>query len=182
MVGVTSYHCTLMSGVRRRIENYVHSNPGVHFNEIVRNLNLGTGQTQYHLRKLLGSGALVAEHRYGKTHYFDGCHDAWERSALTLLRRETDRAIVTLVLETGHLSPASIAENLDIARSTVEWHLDRLTSENILEKEYDDTGRVSLRVVDPDATRSLLSTIEPGLSDRFLDRFTRLVDDALESK
>ena len=167
-----------MSQVRRRIAEYVRSNPGVHFSAIVRDLDLATGQTQYHLRKLLRRGEVEAEERHGKTHYFDDGYDEWERAAIALLRRETDRAIVALVLDTGPIAPDAIAAELNVARSTVEWHLDRLTDEGLLEKQYDSTGRVTVVAVDPGATRTLLSTIDPSVADRLVDRFTRLVDGA----
>lgn len=171
-----------MSQVRRRIADYVRSNPGVHFSAIERELDLATGQTQYHLRKLLRRGELTVEERYGKTHYFDDQYDEWERAALTLLRRETDRAIVALVLDAEPIAPDSIATELDLSRSTVEWHLDRLTEEQLLEKQYDDSGRVSVVAVDPGGTRTLLATIDPGLAKRLVDRFTRLVDDTLADR
>lgn len=168
-----------MSQVRRRIAEYVRSNPGVHFSAIVRDLDLATGQTQYHLRKLRRGGELTAEERHGKTHYFGDGYDEWERGALTLLRRETDRAIVALVLEAGPIAPAAIADRIDVARSTVEWHLERLTAERVVEKQYDADSRVAVAVVNPDATRTLLATVDPGVADRLIDRFTRLVDGAL---
>ncbi|AUX10481.1 ArsR family transcriptional regulator [Halalkaliarchaeum desulfuricum] len=165
--------------MRRRIAEYVRSNPGVHFSAIVRELDLATGQTQYHLRKLLRRGEVTAEERHGQTHYFDDGYDDWERAAITLLRRETDRAIVALVLEAESIAPDAIATRLDVARSTVEWHLDRLTEERVLEKRYDSKGRVTVVAVDPERTRTLLSTLDPGVADRLVDRFTRLVDGAM---
>lgn len=170
-----------MSQVRRRISEYVRSNPGVHFSAIVRDLDLATGQTQYHLRKLRRRGELTAEERHGKTHYFGDGYDEWERRALTLLRRETDRAIVALVLDAGPIAPSRMAERLNVARSTIEWHLDRLTADDLLEKQYDANGRVSVDVVNPEATETLLATVDPGVADRLVDRFTRLVDDALSA-
>ena len=39
-----------MSDVRRRIERRIADDPGIHVNELVRELDLAAGQVQYHLR------------------------------------------------------------------------------------------------------------------------------------
>ncbi|MFC6737691.1 ArsR family transcriptional regulator, partial [Halolamina salina] len=44
----------------------------------------------------------------------------------------------------------------------------------------DDRGRGHLSLVDPEATRSLLATVDPDAGDRLVDRFTRLVDELLD--
>ena len=41
---------------RERIAAHVEHNPGVHFSELVRDLDLAPGQVQYHLRRLDASG------------------------------------------------------------------------------------------------------------------------------
>ncbi|MFC4356744.1 winged helix-turn-helix transcriptional regulator [Halobium salinum] len=183
-----------MSEVRGRIEEHVRRNPGVHFNELVRALDLAPGQVQHHLYRLLdgpsastasvgshGEGAsLLAEERYGRTHYYPPTFDEWERGALALVRRETSRDVLRYLLEHGPSAPAAVAEELGIARSTLEWHLGHLVECDVVEKERDDRGRVTLVLARPEATLDLLAAVSPSLPERFVDRFTRLVDGLLE--
>jgi predicted transcriptional regulator len=168
-----------MSEVRGRIETHVREHPGVHFNELVRSLDLAPGQVQHHLRRLLGE-SVVAEELYGRTHYYPPTFDGWERGALALARRETSRDVLRHLLEGGPSAPGDVAEDLGIARSTLEWHLDHLVEQDVAEKKRDERGRVTLVLTRPAATVELLAAVSPSLPERFVDRFARLVDGLLE--
>jgi predicted transcriptional regulator len=169
-----------MTDTRERIREHVRTNPGVHFNALKRNLDVATGQAQYHLRRLCRGGDVDSETLRGRTHYFEAdAYDAWERRALSLYRRETAREIVTTLLEEEKLPAASLAERLGLARSTVSWHVSALVEAGLLEKAYGSNGRVVLRPRFPDETRRLLAEASPSFSDTLVDRFERLVDASL---
>ncbi len=72
-----------------------------------------------------------------------------------------------------------MADSLGIARSTLEWHLSHLVEQDVIVKQRDERNRVTLVVAHPERTRELLREISPSIPDRFLDRFTRLVDSLL---
>ncbi|AEH36906.1 winged helix-turn-helix transcriptional regulator [Halopiger xanaduensis] len=169
-----------MTDTRRTIRAHVQSNAGIHFNELVRESEFAPGQIQYHVRRLLDEDDLVREEFYGRTHYYPPEYDEWERAALALFRRETSRDIVVYLIGDEPAAPRAVADALDIARSTLEYHLDRLVERGIVEKRYDDRNRVTLELAAPDRTGELLSEVEPTVPDRLVDRFTRLIDDLLE--
>ncbi|WP_313696196.1 winged helix-turn-helix transcriptional regulator [Halorarum halobium] len=166
---------------RERVASYVRSHPGLHFNELVRRLDLAPGQAQYHLRGLTGDGDLCREEVSGRTHYFPAEYGPDDRLLVALLRRETARDVCLELLETPR-RPASLAEDLDVARSTLEWHLDGLVDADVVRKRRDQRGRVTLELTDPEATARGLRVVRPSLPDRLLDRFTRLVDGLLEGE
>lgn len=169
-----------MTDTRTRIADCIRARPGVHFNDLVRRLDLAPGQVQHHLKRLLSEETLVAEELYGRTHYYPPEFDPWERRVLALVRRETPRDVVACLLDRGGSAPPSeVADAVGIARSTLEWHLDNLTESDVVSKSYDERGRVTLRLTRPDRTADLLATVSPSLPGRFVDRFTRLVDDLL---
>ena len=168
-----------MTHQRERIRDHVAAHPGLHFNELARQLDLAPGQLQYHVRKLTGEDRVVADHRYGRTHYYPPEFDEWERGALALVRRETARDVLLSLLERGPTVPATVADDLAIARSTLEWHLDRLVEQELVEKRRDSRNRVTLALARPAATAALLRKLSPSLPERMVDRFTRLVDDLL---
>ncbi|ELZ18502.1 ArsR family transcriptional regulator [Haloterrigena salina JCM 13891] len=170
-----------MSETRRQIRAHVRANAGIHFNELVRESTYAPGQIQYHVRRLIDADELVREELYGQTHYYPPQYDEWERAALALFRRETTREIVLFLIEHGSCRPAAVADELDIARSTLEYHLDNLVECDIVEKEYGERNRVTLSLSRPDRTAPLLSEISPTVPDRLVDRFTRLVDGLLEN-
>jgi predicted transcriptional regulator len=168
-----------MTETRSRVRTHVESNPGVHFNAVSRDLDIATGQTQYHLRRLLKGGSLRSLEVCGRTHYFPNGYSRTEQAAIALLRRETTRELVMLLLDRETDQPAELADAADIARSTVEWHLSNLIEYDLAEKVYD--GRtVSVRLTRPDLLRETLVEIDPSLPDRLVDRFSRLVDSLLE--
>lgn len=168
-----------MSETRERLLAHVREHPGRHGNALGRELGLATGQLQYHLRRLRERGAVVADERHGRTHYFPPGYDEQERERLALARRETARAVL-VALRSGETPAADLAERLDIARSTLSYHVDRLTEAGLVDERRDDARRVHLSLADREATRSLLSTVEPATADRLVDRFTRLVDELLD--
>jgi len=164
---------------RDRIREHVAAHPGLHFNALTRALDLAPGQVQYHLRKLRRRERVVAERLYGRTHYYTPGYGPWERGAVAVLRRETARAVLVTLLERGSSRPNAVADALGVARSTLEWHLDHLVEQGLVEKRRDERNRVTLVVARPSETVRLLDEITPSLSDRMLDRFTALVDDLL---
>jgi len=168
-----------MTGVRRQVRDHVQSNPGVHFNELVRNLDIATGQAQYHLRRLGRSDEVIAERIRGRTHYFDPEYDPWERRVLSLYRRETARELITHLVEDDQLPAATLAERLGLARSTVSWHIDTLEEADIVERSYGDRGRVEVTLTRPEETVAFLQAVTPSLSDRLVDRFMQFVDAGL---
>lgn len=168
-----------MNETRQRILDHVHANPGVHFNAIVRDLEVATGQAQYHLRRLVRRGDVEDESLFGRTHYYRPEYDPWERRALSLLRRETSRGIVIEALREGTVEAAAVSKELDVVRSTVSWHLSNLEDAAVIETHYTDDGRLAFELVDPERTHQLLELVSPSATDSLLDRFDRLVDEAL---
>ena len=169
-----------MSVQRTRIAERVERVPGIHFNELVRQLDLAPGQVQYHTRKLCREGQLDCERLYGRTHYYRPDCDEWERKALALCRRETTRDVLMYLLDAGPTEPRRVARVLDIARSTLEWHTGRLTEADLVRKERDSEGRVTLVLENPAETARVLATVTPSVPERMTDRFERLVDRLLE--
>lgn len=169
-----------MSEPRITIENHVANNPGVHFNKLVRALNLAPGQVQYHVRRLLSDDTVVREQLYGQTHYYPPKYDSWERRAIALLHRETARDILIHLMMNGPARPGDTADSLDIARSTLEWHLTRLVEQDLVRKRRDERNRVTLVLEREADTAKLMADVSPSLSERMVDRFTRLVDHLVE--
>lgn len=165
-----------MTDQRTRIAAYVDSHPGVHFNELRRELDLATGQAQYHLHRLLGDGTLRRANLYGRTHYYPPSCSPWERGTIALARRETARDVLVYLIEHGPSRPDDVAEGIDVARSTLEWHLAHLVEQDVVRKERDARNRVTLVLARPEETLRVLRTVAPSLAGAMVDRFIRLTD------
>ena len=167
-----------MPDTRTQIRRHVHDTPGVHFNQVGRDLDIATGQVQYHLRRLVRNDELAVERIGGRTHYFDQSFDPWERRTLAFLRRETPREILVHLHADGQKRPKALAGNLELARSTISWHVSTLAENGIIEKS--DDRPMTLTLSRPDRTAELIEVVSPSLPDRLVDRFVRTVDELFE--
>lgn len=168
-----------MTEARERIDRAVSEAPGIHFNRLVQELDLAPGQVQYHVRKLCREDRVIDESLYGRTHYYPPEFDDWERSVLALARRETTRDVLLYLLTEGSARPNEVTDALDIARSTLSYHVDRMLEAGLVEKCRDDDNRVTLVPTRPEDTLELLREVHPSLPARMTDRFERLVDNLL---
>ncbi|MEE6208914.1 helix-turn-helix domain-containing protein [Salarchaeum sp. III] len=164
---------------RTRITDRIAADPGIHFSALVRELDLAPGQVQYHVHRLLRADALVEESLYGRTHYYPTGYDAFERRALALARRETSRDVLVALLD-GDRRAGALTDDLDLARSTLSYHVNRLVDVGLVEKRKDARQRVELSLVDPGRTARILADIEPSLPERLVDRLERLLDSVFE--
>lgn len=167
---------------RREIQKYIETHPGAHFSKLVRELEFASGQVQYHLRRLLSNEQIVEVRLYGRTHYYPPGFDEWERNALALFRRETAREVLLYLLEHERATPAEVTEALGIARSTLEWHLNHLIEQELVQKRRGQQNTVILTVADPERTIKLLTTVVPSVSDRLVDRFLRFIDHLFDGR
>jgi len=165
---------------RNAILECVDENPGIHFNELVRSVSLATGQVQYHMYSLIEEDEVEEFSLYGKTHYYPPEYPEEDHGAVALLRRETAREVVLYLVENGRSRPDEVADDLGIARSTLEWHLGRLVDQGLVDKERGAKNRVTVSPVDEERTVEMLSDISPSLPDRLVDRFVTMVDRLLE--
>jgi DNA-binding MarR family transcriptional regulator len=169
-----------VSESREQVERYVRARPGVHFSAIVDGLDQATGQVQHHAARLVRAGRLERETLYGRTHFYPAGYDERERTVIALLRRETTGDLVHRLLSESGRRPAELASDLDVARSTVEYHLDRLVDHDLVEKRRGADGRVTVHLTRPRETGRLFAEVEPGTFARLVDRFERLTDRLLD--
>jgi len=167
-----------MPDTRARIRRHVRETPGVHFNRVGRDLDIATGQAQYHLRRLVRDGEIAVERIGGRAHYFDPAFDPWERRTVAFLRRETAREILVRLHADGPTRSTTLADELDLARSTVSWHVSNLVESGIVEKS--DERPMHLSLAFPERTATLFDEVSPSLPDRIVDRFVRTVDSPFE--
>ena len=167
-----------MPDTRARIRRRVHDTPGIHFSRLRNELGFATGQTQYHLYRLVRAGEIVSEEIAGRTHYYDPEFDPWERRTIAFLRRESARGIIVRLHANGPTQPTTLASELDLARSTVAWHVSTLADCGIVAKS--DGRPMTVSLAHPDRTAELLDAVSPSLPEQVVDRFVRTVDRLLE--
>lgn len=155
---------------RKELFEYVEANPGIHFSQLKRDLDMETGLLQHHLRELEQYGVLESEEHQGKRRVFVARElDTEERSILAVLRYETTRRILLYLLEEGPARNSEITEAVGVTPATVSWHLSNLVEKDVVEEVTE--GRTSLyRVKNEELTVQLLVRYQESFVDRAVDR------------
>ena len=139
------------SDAREAIAGYVEATPGAHFSKIRDDLSLATGETQYHLRRLTDTEVLEAS-RDGdyKRYFLAGEFDAFERTALGYLRRDTCRGMLLGLLKDPTLTGAELASKIGVSAAAISSAASEMEAAGLLEKD----GGFEVRK--PEAVISLL--------------------------
>ena len=117
------------------ILGYVTATPGAHFSKIRDDLQLGTGETQHHLRRLESEGAVESREDGDYRRFFPaGRFSEFEQTALGYLRRGTPRGMVVALLRDPDISAAGLAEALDVSRPTISKYAAELDEASLLSR------------------------------------------------
>ena len=124
------------SEVREAIAGYLTTTPGAHFSKVRDDLQLGTGETQHHLRRLLDENAVEGA-RDGdyRRFYPSGQFSEFEQRALGYLRRDTPRGMVLELLRNPDATGSDLADTLDVSRATVSKYAAQLEEVGVLSRE-----------------------------------------------
>ncbi|MFB6253802.1 MAG: winged helix-turn-helix transcriptional regulator [Halobacteriaceae archaeon] len=118
---------------RDAITGYLSLAPGVHFSKIRDDLQLGTGETQYHLKQLTDDN-IIESYRDGEYRRFypSGRFTTFQKVTLAHLRKQTARQLIIELLKNPNLSGRELAEKLDVSEATISKTAKSLESADIL--------------------------------------------------
>ena len=117
------------------ILGYVTATPGAHFSKVRDDLKLGTGETQHHLRRLEGEGAIESREDGDYRRFFPASRfSEFEQVALGCLRRATPRGMVVALLRNPDATGADLAAGLGVSRPTVSKHAARLEEAGLVSR------------------------------------------------
>lgn len=159
-------------GKRREIYESLREKPGAHFSDIQRSLEMATGTLQYHLKVLEDRGLVEVEREGRYTRYFVSLEvDRRDKEMLGVLRQETARRVVLVLLEEGVSRLTVLSNRLGLAPSTVSFHLGNLEEAGVVEKPE----RGCYQLVDEARVRDVLVAYRESFTDRAVDRVISLV-------
>ncbi|MDG5817536.1 MarR family transcriptional regulator [Natronococcus sp. A-GB7] len=124
------------SDARDAISGYLSTTPGAHFSKIRDDLQLGTGETQHHLRQLEERGA-IERYRDGDYKRFVPADrfDEFEKRALGYLRRDTPRGMLIELLLSSESTAGDLADALGVSAPTVSKYAGELEGAGLLSRE-----------------------------------------------
>jgi predicted transcriptional regulator len=123
------------SDVPDAIRGYLSTTPGAHFSKLRDDLQLGTGETQHHLRTLVEEGAIVSRRDGEYRRFFPaGRFSTFEQVTLGYLRRETPRRLLCSLLEAPADTGSALADRLEVSRATVSGYAGELEDAGLLDR------------------------------------------------
>ncbi len=163
------------SGVitRKRIYEEILMNPGLHFRELQKRLNMPLGMLEYHLQVLEREGLIVSkmDGKY-KRFFADRSMTREERRVMGSLRNEIARKIVIFLIENGKARHREIASKLNIRASTLSYHLSKLVKAGILAREIEGRENYYM-VINPDRVAAIIIKYRKSFLDELVDNFAR---------
>ncbi len=124
------------SDARDALTGYVAATPGAHFSKIRDDLQLGTGETQHHLRRLTRAGAIESRKDGDYSRFFPADRfSEFEQIALGYLRRETPRGMLTTLLENPDATAGELADEIGVSAPTISKYANKLEESGLLSRE-----------------------------------------------
>lgn len=125
---------------RRRVYDYVRDNPGVYLQQIADALQMAFTSVRWHLQKLEDARMVKHAKLKGQVIYYStegGIENRRIAMMNALLQNDNSAAILHYVAANPGVHQRKIAQSLGLKRGTTRWHLSKLTSLGIIEKERD---------------------------------------------
>lgn len=121
-----------MSSTREEILEEVKSEKGLSFTNLKERTGLSNGVLQYHIRKsdkiMKRKGAILFEGACDECRFQGKCEKACIQKEL----RKPQLSTAFEMLKDGH-SQVEIAEELDLTRATVNYHVDKLRELDLIQ-------------------------------------------------
>lgn len=162
---------------RRRIYDLIRSRPGTYLREMERELDMQVGMLAYHLRVLTEAGMVRAEQEGNHMRYFPSEGFIFtDRKLLSHLRNRSARIILLHALDRGSISFADLLAVLDVSKSTLSYHLKRLSAAGLITVGKGSGTMVSVN--DPEKLIDMLvwvgEDVERDAADALVDVWNRL--------
>ncbi len=162
----------LESERRAAVLEHVERTPGIHFSMLRDELELGTGETQYHLRRLERAGAIVS-HTDGEYRrlFVAGVFSHEERCILSALRRHRHGQILTETLGHPGIAAGELASRLDVSTPAISRAAGELERAGLLNR-----ANGAYHVIDPETLLGLVAQFEESFDGQMVSAAFTAID------
>ncbi len=159
---------------RRKIFQEVTLNPGLHYRELQRRLDMPTGLLDYHLSYLRDKDVIAARKDGHYTRYFPSHRiSGTGKRAMSVLRQEIPRAVLIFLLLNPGSTHKNILGTLTVSGATLSYHLKKMVTAGVLSSRKE--GRFThFDVVEPEEMARTLIVYRKSFVDGLVDSFVRL--------
>ena len=157
---------------RTAVLDHVERTPGIHFSKLRDDLDLGTGETQYHLRRLESAGT-VESHTDGdyRRLFVAGVFSEADRRLLSALRRRRHGQILIETLRAPGIAAGDLADVLDVSTPAISRAAGDLEAQGLLDR---DNGQYRVRT--PESVVNLVARYEDSFDERTVSAVFAAID------
>ncbi len=118
---------------RLSIIDCILKQPGIHYNEILRQCNLHAGQCRWHLDVLLSYGIIKSKPVGQYVLYYPvNKSNPLKEEDLTVVKSERTLQILNVIRFSPGITASKVAEALNLKRNSVKYHVDKLLERKII--------------------------------------------------
>lgn len=159
---------------RKKIYELIRKNPGLHFRELLRMLNMNVGDLQYNLSVLEKESLIVSRDESGYKRYYPNPMEFPEdKKILPFLRQPVQRKIIIEILLNGKTTLVQISENLNIKSQTILYHIKKMLNAGIIVQEKNGKN-IYYTVKNPELVTRTLIRYKESFSDMIVEKFIEL--------
>lgn len=166
--------------MRAKVYQTIQRYPGLHLRGLARSAREQASLVDYHARKLAEEGFVEAREQGGFVRYFPtpkgpGQLAPADKDVVGVLREPTPLHLVLLLLDEGPQTHGELVARLEVAKSTVSYHLAKLAERGMVVRE---PGSTRLTLADRERVYALLLAHRPtpDLMERFGDLWGSIYD------
>lgn len=164
-----------IESTKDKVHRFIAKNPGSYFREILRSLEIGTGNLQYALEMLEREGKVTTIKIGSHKHFYPSDVDEEKKRILSILSQESPREILLFLSRKPGSCQTDVAKEIRCSSPTARWYLIRLETLRLIwsrrqgaeVKYYANTSVPELA--------SLLRTYRPSIWDRYADRMADMM-------
>lgn len=119
---------------RKKILEYISANPGKTIGELADEMEINRQTLRYHLSRLKGTNNIAVESKDYLTRIFPGhCEFSdIERKIITICHNPVQVRIIALIMKFPGIRNKDLKDQMDMSKSAVTWHINRLEKEGLL--------------------------------------------------
>lgn len=131
---------------RQDIYETVAARPGTYISEVASVTETPVSTVRYHVRILLSEGLIETDRIRGKNRLFP--RDSGSTEVQAALNDESTAPILRAIRQEEPVAVSNLADAVDLATSTVSYHLGRLEEAELIERDRDGMA-VSVSLTEP---------------------------------
>ncbi len=161
---------------RRRIYEAIEKNPGIHFRELLKMLNINTGELQYHLGVLIKNN-LISEREVNnmKVYFPTKMPNQRMKDVLPYLRNSITKAIIINIAMNPGISQKELYNNIKASNKTIASNILKLKERKIIKEECIN-NICKYYLYDEDLIINTLVTYKESLFDELVQKFIEFME------